>query len=121
MITKATRLTCAKLADLDNGMYGLLVDDEIRKICSDLDERGHDGQTRKLILTIEFSRDLERSPNEPAVTIDPRCESKYPAHRSRMTVAKVSPDKQGEMGLLFQATNADNPDQATLLDDGETT
>lgn len=98
-------------------MYGVLVDDEIRKICSDLDERGHDGQTRKLILTIEFSRDLDRNPSEPAIMIDPRVESKYPAHRSRLTVAKVSPDKQGEFGLLFQATNSENPDQATLLDD----
>jgi len=33
--TKATRLTCATLHELDNGILGVMVDDEIRHICND--------------------------------------------------------------------------------------
>lgn len=117
MPTKAARLTCATIADLDNGSFGVLVNDEIAKICSDLDDRGHDGQTRKLILTLEFARDMERSPNEPAISIDPRVEAKFPAHRSGVTVSKLASDKAGEIGFLFQAQNAEDPDQPSLLDD----
>lgn len=116
--TRAERLTCAKIADLDNGIFGVVVDDDIRRICSDLDERGHDGQVRSLTLKIEFKLNTERG--EPVIEIDPRVEAKFPPHRAGVTKARVAPDqKTGEFGMLFQAMNAENPDQPSLIDEDE--
>ena len=117
-IGPATRFSCRSIADLDHGMFGELVDTEIRRVFADIDDRGHDGNDRVVTITLTMSRDMKRAPNEPTVAIDPKVTAKLPAYRSNATAAKIA-TIDGEIVLLFRPDNKDNVDQPTLLPEDE--
>lgn len=111
-------LTCENLASLDNGLFGRLVDAEIRKVTSDLDDRGHDGNKRTLTIQIDFVKDVSRDPHAPAVHMDARVTSRLPPLRSGITSGKVM-TREGEFVLAFRDDNSDNVDQPTVYDDAQ--
>lgn len=110
-------LTCDTIGGLDNGLFGRLVDEEIRRIVDDLEDRGHDGNKRTLTIEIAFEKDVSRDPHAPAIHIDPQVRSKLPAKRSGVTSSKVSTVAGGQLQLIFRDDNSDNPDQPTIYDD----
>ena len=109
-------LTCEMLSGLDNGLFGAVVDRELRRLVDDLEDRGHDGNKRTLIIQIDFSMDPSRDPTSCGVAIDPRVQAKLPPLRSGVTVGKVAAVPGGELGMLFRDDNADSPDQGTIYD-----
>jgi len=117
MTTKAIRLNSMSLAGLANGIFGVMIDDEIRRICNDLDERGKDGLKRTLTIKLDFFLDPKRT--DSGIAIDPQVDAKFPAHRPQVTNARIATNRTGEFGMLFQAQNADDADQPSLLPDDE--
>lgn len=113
-------LTSETLGDLDNGLFGRLVDEELQKILADIDDRGHDGNKRQITITIDFQMDPSRDPHSPSLLIDPQVKSKVPPLRSGITIAKVGRSvKSGALAMQFRDDNRDNPEQPTLLSSGE--
>lgn len=47
------------------------------------------------------------------IDIDAKVKANLPAFRPNITVAKVG-QRDGELGLMFQEFNGENPDQATF-------
>jgi hypothetical protein len=116
--TGSGSLSAETIAALDGGMFGKLIDSAIKQLSDDIDDRGHDGQVRKLTITIEIKRDM-KSRNERNVTIAPKVKAETPAFQPSPTVAK-SATREGESVLLFQMDNPDNPDQeARIYAEGE--
>lgn len=112
-------LTCAEIGNLDNGLFGHVVDAELRKLLTDIDDRGADGQKRTITIEIAFTKDVSRDPKSPVIHVDPSVKIKVPAARSGVTVSKIGANGQGELGLMFRDDNAENPEQGTIYDNDD--
>lgn len=114
VVTEAVPLSMATIGDLDNGVFGLLVDKEIDALVKDLDDRAEeDGKARHLCI------DIEVVVTKGIVIMTPKVAAKLPPRVSNSTAGKGRMRDKGQMELLFQANNSDNADQGTLDDGSE--
>jgi hypothetical protein len=115
VVTEAVALSCDTIGDLDGGVFRLLVNKEFEALCKDVDDRGEeDGKVRTLTIDVEIVK------KEGLVIIVPSVKIKRPPRRANATSAKERMKSAGQTELLFQATNADNPDQGTFETETET-
>jgi len=97
---------------LDDGLVGAMIDRQLLKISDDLDDRGHDGQKRKLVIELTFHKVRDE------VNIDVKCNAKFPANTSHTLRGKVDSNAGG----IVYRPDSPNPDQQTIndiLDDKE--
>lgn len=109
------KLSCKTIGELDNGLAERLINAELAKITGDLDDRGHDGVERKLVIELAFKKEVKRAGE--TVGVDVKVQAKLPPLRSGFTTSKVGvAQHSGEMSILFRDDNASNPDQPTFDD-----
>lgn len=114
VVSDAVPLSMETIGDLDNGVFGLLVDKEIDALAKDLDDRGEeDGKARHLAIDIEVIK------VKGIVIITPKVAAKLPPRVSNSTAAKERMKEKGQTELLFQQMNRDDADQPTLEDGSE--
>lgn len=92
---------------LSDGFTGRILDSAFAEVCKDLEQRGHDGQPRKIDLSMSFKK------KDGAIIIEPQVKTTLPPQRPPVTVAKYS-DHAG--GILFNPDVPANPDQGTFAD-----
>lgn len=107
-------LTAETIHKLDAGAAGVAIDSALRIAVHDLEDRGQDGKSRKVVITLELAKaDKGRGRVISRVTANcslPPLASGLTLHRSRINPAT------GQEELLFQEDAPDNPDQRTLSD-----
>lgn len=109
-----TTLTCDTLGDLDNGTARIAINGALSEAIKDTNERGDDGKSRKVTITLTFDQ-LKKSAN---VTVDVEASVKVPSYKTNPTVVqlKFTPDKGGKNKPIaaFQEHAAENPEQSTI-------
>lgn len=103
-----TTLTCDTLGDLAGGVARALIDREIQRAISDLEDRGEeDGKIRKVVIQVEmgFQGGL--------VITTVAAEAKLPPRRTSNTAADLRRRRDGSC-LLFQQHDPENPAQQTF-------
>lgn len=101
-------LTCDTIGDLAGGVARALIDREIMKAVSDLEDRGEeDGKPRKVVISLEmgFQGGL--------VITQVAAEAKLPPRRTSNTAADLRRRREGSC-LLFQQHDPENPEQNTF-------
>jgi len=93
---------------LSDGFTGKVIEENLAQIVKDLIERGRDGKTRTLVISLDFTPH-----DQGKVQVDVKVGSKLPPWRPVKTIAQID-ERAG--GLLFNTDCADNPDQATIDD-----
>lgn len=101
-------LSAQSIPLLGDGVFGKQIDSEILRIYSDIDDRGNDGVTRKLVIQLDF-----KPAGEGRMSIIPKVQAKLPANQGYPTVAKIDVLSGG---IAFRADSPDNPDQTTIND-----
>jgi hypothetical protein len=101
-------LTARTLPDLSDGYAEKTIDEAMASVWRDVQERGHDGNRRKLVITLTYTPD-----DKGIVDIDLQVKTTVPAYRPPATKAKLN-TRAG--GLMFNTESADNPDQQTFSD-----
>ena len=103
-------LNAASIGELTNGQAKAIIDRELKKAISDLDDRGEeDGKPREVVIKIALIKKRDQ------VLADVRAKAILPEYRTGITA--LSAKQRGEtIDLLFRSDNADNPDQPTLED-----
>lgn len=101
-------LQATNLAQLSDGYVGKLVDKNINDVLADIVDRGDDGQTRKVTITLTFKPETKGR-----YEIDTTVKLSLPAHRPPKTIAKVD---MAAGGFTFNPDLADNPEQKTFAD-----
>jgi hypothetical protein len=112
MPMKLEDLSGDTLGQLSEGMFGRVVQSEMIRLTNDLDQRGQDGKTRKLVINLDVYWDADRG----KYMIEPSCQAKLPAQKAYSTEAKIEfdPAKKGHT-LMF------NPDSITADQQSMTT
>ena len=106
----AVQLSLATLGELDNGITREIIDREIDRVVQDLEDRGaEDGKPREVVIVVRLAI------KDKLAVVEVEAKAKLPSLRSGATAAKIR-QAGGEIGLLFQTRNAENPDQSTLED-----
>lgn len=103
-----TPLQGISLTQLADGYAGRAIDAGIAEVSKDIDERGRDGQKRKLVLTLTFTPE-----SNGHVEVDVQVSTKLPAFRPPTTKAKYD---GAAGGLVFDPDCRDNPAQKTFAD-----
>jgi hypothetical protein len=103
-----TCLQGVNLAQLSDGYTGKAIDKALGEVSRDIDDRGRDGKTRKIIITLTITPE-----GEDHVEIDTQVQTKMPAFRPPTTKAKLD-EKAG--GMIFNPDCRDNPSQLTTND-----
>lgn len=93
---------------LSDGYAGRVIEEGLADIIRDINERGHDGKARKLVIELTLVPE-----DKGRVSIDTQVKTKLPAYRPPQTVAKLD-DRAG--GLVFNSDCSENPDQLTVND-----
>lgn len=101
-------LTAATIPALDGGIAGELIDAALASAVRDLDDRGDDGNKRKVTIEIEMTKDRGQVRSEVQV------KTSIPPYRSRVTTGAIGVRKAGKAQVLFQEHDPENPDQATF-------
>lgn len=109
---KIVDLTSEALSRLSEGAFGLVIEQEMARVTRDLEDRGHDGKSRKLVVEIEI-----KPQQNGRFIIVPKCQAKLPPHCAYPTEARMgfSRDKN-QMALQFNP-NATVPEQGTVDDE----
>jgi hypothetical protein len=96
------------LAALNDGYLGKIIDENMRGIMKDIDQRGHDGAKRVLNVKVTFI------PMENGqVKIDSEVNHKLPVHKPPQTIGRYD-HKVG--GVTFRDDSPADPDQSTIND-----
>jgi hypothetical protein len=98
-------LQAIHIPKLANGDFGKCIDRELDKICSDLDRRGDDGETRTLVIQLDFKQ------KNGKVKCQEQVKAKLPAYRPDDTILMID-EKAG--GMVFKPDCAENPEQMTM-------
>lgn len=101
-------LQAVNIAQLSDGYTGKLIDQNINDVLKDIVDRGDDGQTRKVTITLTFKPETKGR-----YQIDTQVVSKLPAHRPPKTIAKID---LAAGGFTFNPDLAENPEQKTFAD-----
>jgi len=103
-------LNAASIGELTNGQAKAIIDRELKKAISDLDDRGEeDGKAREVVIKISLIKRRDQ------VLADVRAKAVLPEYRTGVTT--LSAKQRGQsIDLLFRNDNAENPDQPTLDD-----
>lgn len=111
---KLSDLGADTLAQLGQGSFGRVVDDEAARVVRDIEERGQDGKSRKLAITLEIYYDDERR----KYVVEPSCQAKLPPQKAYPTEAKIEFDPvKRQHVLMFNPNDSDNVNQTTTVDD----
>lgn len=103
-----THLQGASFGTLSDGYVGRVMDKSLEAIAKDIDDRGKDGLTRTLTVTVKFIPQ-----NDGRCKITTSVVHKLPAQQPPETIARL--DHAGG-GFLFNPDLAENPDQSTIND-----
>lgn len=101
-------LTGMTLNMLSDGYTGKMLDEAMKAIVKDIEDRGHDRKKRTLTLQIDFLPH-----GEGQVSIYSDVKHKLPSQRPPATQAKYN---AAAGGLVFNPDCAENPDQQTFED-----
>lgn len=100
-------LSLETLGELDEGRARAVIDHEIAKAVSDLEDRGDDGQPRKVSIELVIVK------LEGIAAASVKAQAKLPPLHTGATAAKFRHEK-GQPQLQFQTMCAEDPDQATF-------
>lgn len=105
----AAKMLCLEtLGALNNGAARLIVDAEIAKAITDLEDRGEeDKQPRKVTITLVLGM------KEQMIVGRVSAQAVLPARSTGGTLLNLA-HKSGNPVLVFQEHNAERPDQATF-------
>jgi len=101
------------IAMLDDGRVGLMINEALSRIFTDIEDRSHDGKVRSLQIQLDFIKDHGN------LMIEAKVQDKLPAYHSNRTVSRLkgrAGAKGPEYVALFQEHDAENPDQESLYD-----
>jgi hypothetical protein len=104
-----TPLTLSNLGGLANGEAELVCNAALRRAVEDTEDRGTDGQTRTVTITVTM-----RKANNGMVAVDLAASSKVPGYRTNTTLARARAGEAGGLELAYQQEAPDNPDQLTI-------
>lgn len=96
------------LATLSDGYLAMVVDKEIQRIVTDLQQRGHDGAKRRLKIELVFE-----DKGGGKIDVQPKVQAVLPPYLPPSTDAKLNP-KDGR--LEFRDDSGANADQTTFRD-----
>jgi len=108
-------LTPDNLGDIADGKARLILKDVIGAILQDLDNRGHDLQTREINIKIVAKKVQNSDIVHYQLFADAKL-PKYGTHISEGRIHKKVKDGRTQMALMFRDDNGDNVDQPTLND-----
>jgi hypothetical protein len=108
-------LTLDSLGEIDAGAARAIIDREIAVAVNDLDDRGEDGQPRKVAIQLTLKKS-----KGGYVEAHVDAQAKLPPRRTAPTIGVLAQDGRS-VGLMFQESNPDNPDQPTfpMMDNDE--
>lgn len=101
-------LTIDTMGELDNGAARAIVNAAIKAAVADLDDRGEDGKSRSVVITLEMGR-LDNG----LVASHVSAQVKLPARRTNSTLGMVQ-TRGGQSDVLFQTLAPDDPNQRTM-------
>lgn len=102
-------LTLVSIGDLDAGTVRAMIEAELARIAHDLEDRGEDGQVRKL--KIEVAMKLDGN----SVRVIAGAKAELPKYQTEPTFAKLQ-RVRGKAQLVFVPDSPQNPDQTTFTD-----
>ena len=104
------------LGKLDEGRAQAIIDAEIKQAVADLDDRGKDGQKRKVIIELT----MVRNKHDRIETVI-KAQAKLPPRQVYPTDSKVAhdPTNPKSLVLMFNENAPENIDQKTLADEVE--
>lgn len=103
-----TTLNLASLGDLDGGAAGAVINAALDKAIADLDDRGSDGQPRKVMIEVAL-KELNNKQIDASVQV----KTSIPAYRTNSTFADIG-RKGDKPAVFFQELNPERPDQPTF-------
>jgi hypothetical protein len=102
-------LTADSLGDLDHGFARVTINEAIKEVANDLEQRGDDEKPRKVVITLTMTQ-----LNENDTEVQFNVEAKVPPMKLATTIAQKRPVGQGNSGIAFRPENPTRPDQPTL-------
>jgi hypothetical protein len=109
---KIVDLTSEVIGQLSQGAFGLVIEQEMARVTKDIEDRGHDGKSRKLAIEIEI-----KPTAAGRFAIIPKCQAKLPAHCAYPTEARIGFSRE-KNGLTIQFNpNSTVPEQGTVDDE----
>lgn len=104
------------LGALDEGRAQAIIDAEINAAIKDLDDRGGDGQKRKVVIELTMFRNKHER-----VETTVKAQAKLPPRQVYPTDSKLThhPKHPGQMTLLFNENSPANLNQKTIIDGGK--
>lgn len=102
-------LSLSSLGELHDGAAEAIIDKAIAAAVADLDDRGDDEKPRIVEIKLTLTK-LESG----HVATEIEAGAKVPKYRTAPTLAKLAASRGGELRLLFQTHDPDDPDQRTL-------
>ena len=105
------KLNLATLGDLDAGRARAIIDAEIAAAIADLDDRGDDGEVRKV--KIELALKQNKHGKQEVIV---RAKAELPPRRVHPTNVKIAHDPKSpkQLSAFFQEEAPDNADQETF-------
>lgn len=104
----------ASLARIDEGRVKATIDKHIAAVAADIDDRGEDGETRKVVITIAFKPLVSGGQvYETQAEID--VQSTRPSFRSKPYSMACKRSGQG-LAFVYNEAASDNINQGTLDD-----
>lgn len=103
-------VSLATLKDLDYGRSAAAIDDALKKMFVDLDDRGNDKKERKVNITIAAGK----LGDAPEIYIDVRVKTAFPTYDTQSTIARLQFRGPGDVGAEFTPEAPENPDQGTI-------
>ena len=107
---KTVNLSDMTLNMLSEGYVGRMIEAELLRIATDMEQR-EDGQARKLKIELVF-----KSKNNGRIGVTPRVQAVLPPQQSHETTAILVHDEKARKMVLRFNPDAINPDQATVND-----
>ena len=105
------------IGNLSDGYTGRLINKALESAIADTNDRGHDGQVRKVTIELTIKKAAGARGKEEATgdryQIDTNVKLKVPAHVPHPTICRI--DLQAG-GFTFRPDNSDNPDQRTFAE-----
>ncbi len=93
-------LSAANLCHLGGGAAGMMIDVEAARVLADLDDRGSDMKTRKVVITLSLFRVSEKNGRDIGIDVDVK--STLPAYESGTTVCLMEKDGRNRVIAKFE-------------------
>ena len=102
-------LTADSIPELDHGFARITINEAIKAVSNDLEQRGDDEKPRKVVITLTMTQ-----LNENDTQVEFRVEAKVPPMKLATTIAQKRAVGQGNSGIAFRPESPARPDQPTI-------